>query len=174
MNKKLKGFLKVLTLIVLMAITGFVASLITEDTGGINPELVNDVIDKLVPILMGILTGLVTTYLKTSTLETTVKASFDSVAIKAEESILSSEEKVEKVVNMSINTSKDVTALKDLIKEQNAEIRILKTEVQHVKNMGKSISNVEEIVKIAFMNDPNLVKNGIAKQIAKVGVESET
>lgn len=158
----------------LMAAVAFVSSLMTEDTGGINPEVVQEIIDKLVPILMGIVTGLVTTYLKTSTLETSVKTSFDAVAEKAEQSYMASAENVEKVVNMTINTTKDVQVLKDLIKEQNKEIRSLRGEVEHVKKLEKSITNVEEIVKLAFMNDPNLVKNGIAKQIAKVGVESET
>lgn len=173
MSTQIKTALKIFGLAVLMALTAFVSSIITQDSGGFDPELASNMTDSLVPIIMGVITGLASSLIRSKANADTIKQSFDQVAEEGKNIFVSSASNVDRVVTMSMKTSAEIAELRTIFTEVLHEVKSLKSEVVAVKELGTSITNVEEITKLAFLNDPELVKNGIAKLIAQVGVTNE-
>lgn len=66
---------------------------------------------------------------------------------------------------------------KKQLESAQAEVESLKAEFKEVKDgydkMVRSLSNIEQIVRIGFENSDELVKKGYAHEIAKVGKDNE-
>ena len=72
------------------------------------------------------------------------------------------------------NATKTVLECKDEIKQMMNELEIAKSQTQEAMiPIQQGVQNLEEIVRIGFCNTSELVKNGYARQISKVGHEDE-
>lgn len=72
------------------------------------------------------------------------------------------------------NATKTVLECKDEIKQMMNELEIAKSQMQEAMiPIQQGVQNLEEIVRIGFCNTSELVKNGYARQISKVGHEDE-
>lgn len=72
------------------------------------------------------------------------------------------------------NATKTVLECKDEIKQMMNELEIAKSQMQGAMiPIQQGVQNLEEIVRIGFCNTSELVKNGYARQISKVGHEDE-
>ncbi len=68
------------------------------------------------------------------------------------------------------NASKTVLECKDEIKQMMNEFEVAKSQMQEAMiPIKQGVQNLEEIVRIGFCNTSELVKNGYARQISKVG-----
>ena len=68
------------------------------------------------------------------------------------------------------NATKTVLECKDEIKQMMNELEIAKSQMQEAMiPIQQGVQNLEEIVRIGFCNTSELVKNGYARQISKVG-----
>lgn len=68
------------------------------------------------------------------------------------------------------NATKTVLECKDEIKQMMNELEIAKSQMQGAMiPIQQGVQNLEEIVRIGFCNTSELVKNGYARQISKVG-----
>lgn len=68
------------------------------------------------------------------------------------------------------NATKTVLECKDEIKQMMSELEAAKTQMQEaMMPIQQGVQNLEEIVRIGFCNTSELVKNGYARQISKVG-----
>ena len=68
------------------------------------------------------------------------------------------------------NATKTVLECKDEIKQMMNELEIAKSQTQEAMiPIQQGVQNLEEIVRIGFCNTSELVKNGYARQISKVG-----
>lgn len=68
------------------------------------------------------------------------------------------------------NATKTVLECKDEIKQMMDELEVAKTQMQEaMMPIQQGVQNLEEIVRIGFCNTSELVKNGYARQISKVG-----
>jgi len=157
-----KKILLIVGLIALVATSSFVTTLV-QGSEDIDPVLVQDIIDKAIPIIMGVITGLVTSLMKSRTLE----GIFTNMATEGKDIFVKASSNVSTVTKESIETRKEV-------KELTREIAAIRKELAEVKEIKTTIDIMNERQKIAYLNDPELVKNGVAKLIAKVGVKDET
>jgi methyl-accepting chemotaxis protein len=72
------------------------------------------------------------------------------------------------------NATKTVLECKDEIKQLMAEIKETKDEMKQMAvPIQQGIDHLEKITRIGFCNTSELVKNGYAREIAKVGHENE-
>jgi hypothetical protein len=68
------------------------------------------------------------------------------------------------------NATKTVLECKDEIKQMMNELEVAKSQMQEAMvPIQQGVQNLEEIVRIGFCNTSELVKNGYARQISKVG-----
>jgi hypothetical protein len=68
------------------------------------------------------------------------------------------------------NATKTVLEYKDEMKQMMDEFEIAKSQMQEAMiPIQQGVQNLEEIVRIGFCNTSELVKNGYARQISKVG-----
>lgn len=68
------------------------------------------------------------------------------------------------------NATKTVLECKDEIKQMMKDFEVAKSQMQEAMiPIQQGVQNLEEIVRIGFCNTSELVKNGYARQISKVG-----
>ncbi len=158
----MKKILLIIGLLVLMASTSFITTLI-NDTETIDPETLQEIVDKAIPIILGVVTGLVSSLLKSRSLETI----FQNMAEEGKDMFA--------LAATNVNTvTKESTETRKLVRDTNDEIRSIKKELVEVKKVKDTVGEIKEILLLMALNDENLVKNGIAKRISKVGEKDET